>query len=171
MTNLIYFTLIILISCNSRKVENNLGEEQQMTRKQNINIVQTDTTKRPFQIIFNNVSEIRMGSPYNACEIEIVGTNKIQLPVSSWQDKYAWSDDSKNLILVKWEIDGNNYPIFKLIKVNTETGIIQESIPMLGALNSLTVEGSTVRYKKFYYNKLKSKEKLCCYVEEDYIFK
>lgn len=73
------------------------------------------------------------------------------------------------MVLVKWDIDGND-PVFKLVKVDTETGIIQEGIKMLGAVNSLTVTGNTVRYNKFYYDKVKSKEKLCCEIEEDYTF-
>jgi len=114
--------------------------------------------------------EIRMGSPYNSCDIEFVGTDKIQLPIATWQDKYAWTNDSKTLILVKWDLAGNN-PVFKLVKVDTETGAIQESIKMLGAVNSLTVTGNVAHYNKFYYDKVKSKEKLCCNVEEDYTFK
>ena len=111
-----------------------------------------------------------MGSPYNACDIELVGTDKIQLTKATWQDKFAWSSDSKTLVLVKWDIDSNN-PVFKLVLVDTETGATQESIKMLGAVNSLIVAGKTVRYNKFYFDKAKSKEKLCCEVEEDYTFK
>lgn len=111
-----------------------------------------------------------MGSPYNSCEIEVIGADKIQLPKATWQDKLAWTDDSKTLVLVKWDLDGNN-PVFQLVKVDTETGAIQESIKMLGSVNNLTVTGKTVRYNKFYYDKVKSKEKLCCEVEENYVFK
>ena len=132
--------------------------------------LQSDTTKRPIQVFFKNVGEIRMGSPYNTCSIEIVGSEKIQLPTASWQDKLAWSDDSKALVLVKWELAGNN-PAFKLVKIETETGRIQESIRMLGAINTLKLTSNTVHYNKFYYDKVKSGEKLCCEVEEDYTFK
>lgn len=167
----IYFASIIFLSCHSQQVDKGFGDNQQqpLTALQN-NKVQTDTTKRPFQVVFKNAHEIRMGSPYNTCDIELVGTDKIQLPKANWQDKFAWSSDSKILVLVKWNIDNNN-PVFKLIFIDTETGAIQESIKILGAVNSLRVTGKTVRYNKFYYDKVKSREKLCCEVEEDYTFR
>jgi len=171
MTHSIYFVTIVFLSCNSQQVDKSFGDKQLQTiTTQQSNKVQTDTTNRPFQVIFKNVNEVRMGSPYNSCDIEIVGTNKIQLPKASWQDKLVWSDDSKTLVLVKWDLDRNN-PVFKLVKIDTETGTIQESIRMLGAVNSLKVTDNTVRYNKFYYDKVKSKEKLCCEIEEDYTFK
>ena len=39
-----------------------------------------DTTEKPFQIIFSQVNELRMGSPFNACKIKIIGEREIKLP-------------------------------------------------------------------------------------------
>lgn len=35
--------------------------------------------KRPFEIKCNSVAEIRMGSPYNGCDIQFVGQSNIKL--------------------------------------------------------------------------------------------
>ena len=83
---------------------------------QQITTPQMDTTKRPFQIKVTNVDEVRMGSPYNRCNIELVGFDKTKLPEGGWQDKYAWSDDSKTLVLIKWDFE-NNKPGFHLFRM------------------------------------------------------
>lgn len=111
-----------------------------------------------------------MGSPYNTCKIELVGTDKIQLPQAFWQDKFAWTDDSKKLVLVKWHSTGE-HPVFKLFIIDIETGVTQEGIRMIGAINNLKVKGDTISYTKFYYKEIMSKDTLCCTVQEDYVLK
>jgi hypothetical protein len=76
--------------------------------------------KRPFEINIINPQEIRMGSPYNCCHIELVGNSKITLPKAGWQDKYAWSSDSKYLVLIKWNLEDNE-PGFHLFLITIET--------------------------------------------------
>lgn len=60
---------------------------------------------RPITIrIVGHPNEIRMGSPYNLCELEISGTS-IVLPTGGWQDKYAWSENDKYLVLIHYNFD------------------------------------------------------------------
>ncbi len=114
-----------------------------------------ETSTRPFQIKMTDVSEIRMGSPYNHCHIELIGTNKIKLPKSGWQDKYAWTSDSKRLVLVKWNLE-NNIPSFNFFLIDTEKDRTLESKRMLGIVDSISIIGDKVKYKNFLYNKEKS---------------
>ena len=158
-------TSVILFGCTSSE-NTNTGSTNSMT--DTLTTTYSDTLERPFQIVFKELSEIRMGSSYNTGKVELVGTDKIQLPDASWQDKFAWSDDSKKLVLVKWESSGA-LPVFRLFMIDTESGVTQESIRMLGAINSLKIVDKTIHYNKFYLDKAKSKDTLCCNVEETYV--
>lgn len=61
--------------------------------------------RRPFEIKISTIEEVRMGSLYNCCDIELVGFNKTKLFVGGWQDKYVWSNNSEHLILIKWDFE------------------------------------------------------------------
>ena len=126
--------------------------------------------KRPFQIKFLNVGEVRMGSPYNSCDIELIGTD-IKLPNFGWQDKSAWTSDSKNLVLVKWNFDKNE-PSFNLYIINTITEQILISEKILGLPNSISISNGIVKYNKFLYDKAKSVpgQYLCCNYDEEFKF-
>jgi hypothetical protein len=129
-----------------------------------------DTTKRPFLIKATNSGEVRMSSPYNTCEIELVGFEKLKLPKGGWQDKYVWTDDSKKLILIKWDFE-NNEPGFHLFLIDTETGQTKESPRFFGLPNSVSVIRDKIKINKFLYNKEKSSAgKLCCEVDEEFEF-
>jgi hypothetical protein len=156
---------VILLGCNASENTNTRATNNKIDT---LTMTFSDSLKRPFQIVFKDVSEIRMGSPYKTGKVELVGTDKIQLPDASWQDKFAWSDDSKKLVLVKWESSGA-LPVFRLFMIDTESGATQESIRMLGAINSLKIVDKTIHYNKFYLDKAKSKDTLCCNVEETYV--
>ncbi len=91
-------------------------------KKPAINKSLMNKIKRPFEIKITNASEIRMGSPYSHCDIELAGFDKIKLPKSGWQDKFAWTDDSKKLVLIKWDFE-NNDPGFHLFHIDIETGL------------------------------------------------
>jgi len=111
-----------------------------------------------------------MGSPYNHCHIELIGFDKMMLPKAGWSDKYAWTDDSKRLVLVKWDFE-NNIPGFHLYFINTENGEVFESPRIFGLLSDISIAGKKVRITKFLYNKEKSEPgKLCCDVNEEFDF-
>lgn len=127
--------------------------------------------KRPFEIKITDIGEVRMGSPYNSCVIELVGFDKLKLGEGGWQDKFALTEDSKRLILIKWNFE-NNHPCFHIILIETDTGKTKESERIMGLPNSISISGYKVKLNKFLYNKEKSEHgKLCCEVEEEYEFK
>lgn len=125
-----------------------------------------DTTKRPFQIKMTNVNEVRMGSPYNSCNIELVAFDKTKLSEGGWQDKYAWSDNSKALVLIKWDFE-NNKPGFHLFLIDTETGQTKESPRFFGLPNNILFVDDKIKINRFLYDKERSKPgDLCCNLEE-----
>lgn len=121
-----------------------------------------------FEVRFTNIDEIRMGSPYNTCKIEIIGISNIKLPATAgWQDKYAWTPDFKQLVLIKWNT--SNEPGFHFFIIDIESGESRESPKVLGLLNNLSIIGKNIFYNKFLFNAEKSmRGQLCC--ESDEIF-
>jgi hypothetical protein len=133
-------------------------------------MIPMDTIKRPFLLKITNCDEVRMGSPYKRCDIELIGFDKIKLPIGGWQDKYAWSDDSKKLVLIKWDFEKND-PGFHLFLINAETGLTKESPRLFGLPNKISLSGDKVKLNKFLYDKEKSKSgKLCCELDEEFEF-
>lgn len=123
----------------------------------------------PFEIEFSNVMEIRMGSPYNSCDIKFTGATNIEIPNVSWQDKYAWSSDFAKLVIVKWDFD-NNIAGFHLFTIEIASGKTHESPKFLGLLNSLSIVDDKIHINKFLFNKEKSVTgALCCNEDEVYI--
>ena len=129
-----------------------------------------DAITRPFQIKVTNAGEVRMGSPYNSCDIELIGFDKIKLPLGGWQDKYAWADDSNRLVLIKWNFESND-PGFHLFIIDIETGQTKESPRLFGLPNRVSFKGDKIIINKFLYDKEKSKPgNLCCNIDEVFEF-
>lgn len=111
-----------------------------------------------------------MGSPYNSCELDFSGTT-LELPTNNWQDKYAWSDDNKFLVLIQWNLNRNE-PGFHFYIIDTEINTLTKTERILGIVNDLKIENSKILFKKFLLVKEKSKiEERCCYTDEVYLIK
>jgi hypothetical protein len=123
----------------------------------------------PFQICISNISEIRMGSPYSFCEIELIGYNKLNLPKrNAWQDKYAWNSDYSKLVLIKFDLE-NNDAGFRLFIINVKTGEATESKRYFGLINNISIFDEKVIINKFLYDKQKSEPgNLCCEINEEH---
>ena len=74
---------------------------------------------RSLRIKFLNVREIRMGSPYNLCEIRFEGDWIPPLPTEDWQDKKALSPDGRYVALIRWNTKGNR-PGFHVVRIDTK---------------------------------------------------
>lgn len=163
---------IIFFSCNNN---NKLYPVDKPTTPlidtiQQISSNATDTMKRPFQIKMTNVEEVRMGSPFMNCDIEIVGFDKIKLPRNGWQNKYAWSNDSQKLVLIKWDFD-NNEPSFHLFLIDILTGETKKSPKLFGLPNNIKFSKNKVKINKFVFDKEKSViGNLCCDIDEVFDF-
>jgi hypothetical protein len=109
-----------------------------------------------------------MGSPYNFCEIELVGFDKLSLSKYGWQDKYVWTDDSSKLVLIKFDFE-NNTPGFHFFIINTNTGETKQSGRYLGLINEISIANNKIVINKFLYDKAKTElGKLCCEVDEEF---
>lgn len=129
-----------------------------------------DKVHRPLQIDFINQREIRMGSPYNLCEIRLSGKINIKLENNAWQDLALWTNDNKYLILVKWNLEKNE-PGFHFVIFNIATGdnIISERI--MGCLNSMEFENGKIKYNKFFYTGQKTEDgELIGNINDEYSF-
>jgi hypothetical protein len=80
---------------------------------------------------FRTVREIRMGSPYNLCEIEFEGEWIPPLPTYDWQDLKAQSPDKRYLALVQWNTFGN-VPGFHVVRIDVKNRRIHKTRRILG---------------------------------------
>ena len=109
-------------------------------------------TEDLFKVNFINPREIRMGSPYYMCRIEIEGNSKLKVDDAAWQNICACTDDKKYLALIEFNLT-NNEPGFHIVIFNTLTGAFRRSDRIMGLVNSISFckDTSMVRYNKFLY--------------------
>ncbi len=124
-------------------------------------------TARPFLVRISNRSEVRMGSPYNICNIELIGQHLIDLPRSGWQDKIAWSNDSKRLVLVELNLEKNE-PAFHLFIIDTTTGKTIKGSKISGLVNNISMSGDIIRLNRFLFDREKFERQQDCNIDEVY---
>ena len=123
------------------------------------------------EVKISNLSEIRMGSPFNTCDIQLIGINGLHLPKSGWQDKFAFTEDYKQLILIKWSFPNNELG-FILYSIDIENQSYQVSGQLLGLPKTVSINNEgRVLISKFYFDKTKTKDQNYANdVTEEYIF-
>ncbi len=99
---------------------------------------------------FQNVEEIRMGSRYNVCDLELQGNWIPSLPTYDWQDKYAKSDNGRYLALVAWDVV-DNHPGFRIIIIDIRKRSIRKTKRIIGCCESIKWGTSGFSYKIFTY--------------------
>jgi len=100
------------------------------------------------EVRFVNCYEIRMGSPYNVCDIELNGTWVPRLPTRTWQDKCAQSPDGRYLALVYWDVS-NNVPGFHTVVLDTVAHTVSENERIKGCCDDLWWDANGLRWKVF----------------------
>ena len=124
--------------------------------------------KPPFEIRLHDIDEVRHGSPYMHCQIELVGAD-IRLADDWWQNKYAWSDDFSKLVLIRWNFDENE-PSFHFYIIDVLSKSTFESERIFGLIDSIAVSNNIIEYIKFLYDKDKSgRGDLCCHLTGEYV--
>jgi hypothetical protein len=101
--------------------------------------------------IFSHIVEIRMGSPFNFCDLALKGNWVPGLPEYDWQDKFAKSKNGRYLVLVAWDIDKNNDPGFRLILIDIKEMSIKETPRIAGCCESIEWSVSGFACKIFSY--------------------
>jgi hypothetical protein len=90
-----------------------------------------------YKITFDQIDEIRMGSPYNIARIKVDGGYSPDTAQESFQDKYALSSDGDTCFLVVWD-STRNEPAFTVWKVSDREKSVKKSKLISGACQEIT---------------------------------
>jgi hypothetical protein len=92
--------------------------------------------KQALRVRFQNVREIRMGSPYNLCDIKFEGEWIPPLPKEDGQNLKAHSPDNRYLALVQWNTT-NNQPGFHIVRLDTHRKKYHKTKRIMGLCKKL----------------------------------
>jgi len=107
-----------------------------------------DQNPTRLQVEFANCREIRMGSPYNACDLQLRGKWLPHLPNVTWQDRSAHSPDSRYIALVYWDIV-NNQPGFRVVVIDTIAKTVSEHDRIEGCCDRLWWDDQGLHWRVF----------------------
>lgn len=83
------------------------------------------------KVSFLNIEEIRMGSPWSVCKLNLEGEWVPELPEGDWQDITASSPDMRYCALVRWNVEGN-WPGFNVYIIDTDKQTVTANDRILG---------------------------------------
>ena len=89
------------------------------------------------EVAFANCDEIRMGSPWRRCDVEIRGEWSPDLPATDWLEVFATSTSREQVALVRWDIRDNE-PGFRVVTVDANDRTVTESPRIEGICAELT---------------------------------
>jgi len=94
------------------------------------------------QLHFEPRGEIRMGSPYQLCSVQIEGPWVPDLTAEPvWSNVYGRSPDSTVVALVQWDIVRND-PGFRVVTLDSVKRTVQTSGRLVGICESLMWVGA-----------------------------
>lgn len=99
-------------------------------------------------VTVSNRQEIRMGSPFQICQLTVAGAALPELPLDGWAPIFATSFDGTAVVLTRWDILENR-PGFRLILVKEGQTKIQESARISGCCESLVWEKDKIQWRAF----------------------
>lgn len=106
-----------------------------------------------YELEFRNISEVRMGSPYNVADVCLKGPFVPDLTDFSFQDIGVISSDGHTACLVQWETS-NNEPGFRIWKIDSNSEIISRSNMIKGCCTSLLLLNDNKIKTSFYTDQL-----------------
>ena len=92
--------------------------------------------KSGYAVQFNDMVEIRMGSPFNVGSVKISGGYSPELPAMAYQDLSLLTEDKHVIFLVRW-ISANE-PQFVVQKIDDRSKTSIDSQPIPGCCQGLT---------------------------------
>ncbi len=99
---------------------------------------------------FDNLGEVRMGSPYNLATLRIDGSWNPGLRETDWQDIHAHSESGRYHALVRWDyLDGA--PGFRLFLLDAQKKKVFKSDRMEGCCSSVEWRGTGFSFQTFRY--------------------
>lgn len=103
--------------------------------------------KQQLRVKFNNKQEIRMGSPYNMCEITFSGEWIPVLPKDNWQDIKAASANGRYIALVQWNTK-QNQPGFHIVRIDTQLKNYHKTKRIFGLCQKVYWEDGKFKWEK-----------------------
>ena len=100
--------------------------------------------------VFSGCEEIRMGSSFQICELDLKGRWTPNLPNYDWQNIYAQSDNKRYLALVAWDTE-NNEPGFKIIIIDSKNKSMSETKRINGCCESIEWSATGFTYRTYSY--------------------
>jgi hypothetical protein len=97
---------------------------------------------------FIDCGEVRMGSPYDCCNIKLEGSWIPKLPTRDWQNVSASSPDGRFLGLVRWST-ADNQPGFYVFTIDLQDRAVRKSSRIKGCCESLWWEGARFKWRAF----------------------
>jgi len=97
---------------------------------------------------FLNSHEIRMGSPYQICSLQLEGEWTPDLEERGWQPLYSRSPDGRYLGLVEWDT-ADNTPGFRVILIDENQKTVEASQRIPGCCESLMWGDNVIFWKTF----------------------
>lgn len=92
------------------------------------------------KVEFFDRSEIRMGSPFNICQLRLQLAWSPQLPDGGWQDLWAESPDGRFVALILWHVPENR-PGFIVYTLDNLEHTVTRSAPQSGCCEKVWWDG------------------------------
>jgi hypothetical protein len=97
------------------------------------------------RVYFEDVEEIRMGSPYNICDVRITGAWVPDIDLTEFQDLVCYSMNGA-VGLVRWDITPENDPGFRVIIACPREKQTHESAHIAGCCEKIRWEDDSVAW-------------------------
>jgi len=110
----------------------------------------------PYKLSFNNISEVRMGSPFNKANVTLVGSYVPSLAGKEFQDVGLVCKNGIKCAIVQWDLVENE-PRFKIWILDQETEKASISEPIVGACISLMESNDDLIVKVWSYDMVAKK--------------
>lgn len=110
-----------------------------------------------YNIEFDILGEIRMGSPYNGANVKLSGDYVPDFSSFTFQDKALISDDGRTCYLVQWDIN-NDDPGYIVWKIEANTRKISKSVRIKGCCESLNLKNEILQTISWNWNTTNNSE-------------
>lgn len=105
---------------------------------------------------FSKCSEIRMGSPYSCCKLQLEGRWVPKLTTDGWQNLWAKSQNGRLLALVAWAINKKNEPGFRIVVIDSKTKKVHKGKRVSGCCKSIAWTGTGFSYETYNFFSFKT---------------
>lgn len=102
-----------------------------------------------YSVDFTNISDVRMGSPFNIATVVLHGSYLPSLEPKAYQDIFLLTENSEAVILIKWAFDKNNVPGFVAERLSSRKQTVERSHRIPGCCRRLYLDGGKIMAEIF----------------------